>query len=374
MLNKSENAASSTLFAVALSVTSGLGSSNFPWEKINEYSPESLFDMISGSSRATQHFIASLFPKLAIDAAHAIIEKADSGGIALTHYWDDLYPPVLREIPRPPLVLYYIGDLSADKTAAVVGTRKPSEYSRSAAKTITERLAVNGFAVISGMAMGIDAAAHQAAIEAGGRTIGVLANGIGVLYPSANAHLYDLIAEHPSSALISEYPPGVHAGRWTFVRRNRIISGLCRGVIVVQAGAKSGTLITARYAAEQGRDVFVCPGNAFDESYIGSHKLIDDGARILYNLDDLIEALNEAALPVQLNLFDSNKLNISDADNNRTPVDFKILDYLAVKNKPVDVDTIIRECGIPVDEFQESVVTLELEGRVMRKGNILFAG
>lgn len=361
-------------FAVALSVTSGLGSLNFPWETIGDSSPEELFEMIDGKSRLTQYFIASAFPKFAIDAADAILEKVESQNIGITHYWAKSYPPILREIARPPLVLYYIGDLSADKTVAIVGTRNPSEYSKSVTKKIVERLTGDGFTIVSGMATGIDAAAHESALKSGGKTYGVLANGIGVIYPSANGHLYDLITKDSGSALISEYPPEIHAGRWTFVRRNRIISGLSRAVIAVQAGAKSGTLITARYAAEQGRDVFVCPGNAFDEDFEGSHKLIDDGARILYDLDELSTSLNASTFETQLDLFRESSAQSSFLLYAGMGTEGKILSYLARQGKPVDVDTAIRECGIAANEFQENLVILEMDGRVMRKGNTLFLG
>ena len=365
-------AESETFFAVALSITSGLGTANFPWHKINEFTAEKLFEMIDGKSRTTQHFIAADFPTLAIDAANAILEKARLENISITHYWSSSYPPILREISRPPLVLYYVGDLPKNEMQSVVGTRKPSDYSRGVTKKVAGLLVNDGYTIVSGMATGVDAIAHEAALESGGKTLAVLANGLGVVYPAANSRLYDLISKSPGSALVSEYPPGIHAGRWTFVRRNRIISGLSRAVMVIQAGSKSGTLITARYAAEQGRDVYVCPGNAFDDDFVGNHKLIADGAQILYDLNILSETLKETATGIQLDLFSNKPSGLSAIINKDGSIEDTILGYLA--NGTSDVDTVIRECGLQVHEFQEALVILEMDGRVIRKGNILSLG
>ncbi|MCL2025756.1 MAG: DNA-processing protein DprA [Leptospirales bacterium] len=350
------------LYAVALSVASGISGA---LRGKMELSPVELFEMLGGASLPTQPFIAANYPSTAIDAAKAIMEKLErTKSIHLLHYWNDAYPELLRQINNPPVALYYRGQSPPERSVAVVGTRKPSEYSRNVTRIIVENLVRAGFAITSGMARGIDGEAHAGALACGGSTIGVLANGIDIVYPSTNRDIYHKIIENGSSSLLSEYPPEIYSGRWTFVRRNRIISGLSAATIVIQAGVKSGTLITARYAAEQGRDVFVCPGGALDEGFTGSHRLIDEGARILYDVDALMESLTNE---LQLNLFRVGADFVSDSDSGS-----KIMRYLS--GKSADIDTIIRECGIPAHEFQETLVLLEMEGLVRRKGNILSVG
>lgn len=346
------------LYAAALSVAAGGGF----WEKISSYRPEELFELIDGQSRKTQPYAAAKYPERALDAAEEILNRVEKQGLGITHFWSDDYPAMLREIKRPPIVLYYIGTLPEGRCSAVVGTRTPSAWSVSAAEKISAGLVSEGFTVVSGMARGIDAAAHRAALDSGGRTAGILANGIDVAYPSANRDLYKRISETGGSCLISEYPPGIYSGRWTFVRRNRIISGLCPAVAVIQAGRKSGTLITARYAAEQGRDVYVCPGSVFDESFEGSHRLISQGAAILFNMDEYLSSIKAAEERRIPSLFTVS--SFSD-DSGET----KILNFLA--DRDADADTVIRECGIPASEFQEALVMLEMEGRIRRKGNTL---
>ncbi|MCL1910969.1 MAG: DNA-processing protein DprA [Leptospirales bacterium] len=347
------------LCAVALSIASGISSA---LRDKMETRPAELFEMLGGASLSTQPFIAANYPSSAIEAADAILEKLEyAKDIHLLHYWNEAYPKLLRQISSPPVVLYHRGAVPPEKSVAIVGSRKPSEYSRRVTRVVAENLVGAGFAITSGMARGIDAEAHSAALACGGSTAGILANGIDIVYPASNRDIYYKIIENGSSSLISEYPPEIYSGRWTFVRRNRIISGLSAAAIVIQAGARSGALITARYAAEQGRDVFVCPGGALDEDFIGCHKLIDDGARILYDLDALTAALTDE---FQLNLFRANVAPLTGCGS-------RIMQYLS--DKSADIDTIIRECAIPAREFQEALVLLEMDGRVRRKGNILSA-
>jgi len=328
-----------------------------------ELPPIELFETLGGRSLSTQPFIAANYRSSAIETAKIIMEKLECAeNIQLMHYWDDGYPSLLRQINNPPIVLYYRGAVPPEKSVAVVGTRRPSEYSRRVTRVIVDNLVRAGFTIVSGMARGIDGEAHAAALACGGNTAGVLANGIDIVYPSVNRGIYCKIIESGTSSLMSEYPPEIYSGRWTFVRRNRIISGLSSAVIVIQAGARSGTLITARYAAEQGRDVFVCPGGALDESFIGSHRLIDEGARILYDVEAVTATLKDE---YQLNLFRASAEPVTGCGS-------RIMQYLSEKS--ADIDTIIRECGIPANEFQEALVLLEMDGRVRRKGNILCAG
>ena len=181
---------------------------------------------------------------------------------------------------------------------AVVGTRKSDPKSALIARRISHDLSSQGFTVVSGMAVGIDREAHLGALDAGGKTVGVLANGIDIIYPWPNRDLYQAHRSTPGSALVSEYPPGIYvAGQWTFVRRNRIISGLCAGTVVVKAGERSGALITARHAVEQNREVFACAGNSFDEEYAGCHRLVRSGAVLVSSSQDILAELDADPAP-----------------------------------------------------------------------------
>ncbi|HPD90405.1 MAG TPA: DNA-processing protein DprA [Bacillota bacterium] len=199
------------------------------------------------------------------------------------------YPSLLKEIPDPPNILYYMGDISlASQTCvAVVGTRKPTDYGKWAAHSLGSMLGEAGIVTVSGMAQGIDTLAHRGALKAAGKTIAVLGNGPDICYPAKNGSLRKIIME--KGLILSEYAPGVHATRFTFPARNRIISGISMATVVVEAGLSSGSLITAERAAEQGREVYALPGNINSVCSIGTNQLIRDGARILAVMDDLLE-------------------------------------------------------------------------------------
>jgi len=204
---------------------------------------------------------------------------------------DDAYPPLLKEIPDPPLVLHFRGDASllARTSIAVVGSRRASPYGVNAASHLAKQLAGAGVVVVSGLARGIDAAAHHAALDAGGTTIAVLGTGIDVVYPHANARLFRRIEEH--GLIVSEFPPGSPPLPIHFPIRNRVISGLTLGTVIVEASARSGSLITARMAAEQNRDVFAVPGSVFAAGSEGTHRLIQFGAKLVHNVNDVLEEL-----------------------------------------------------------------------------------
>ena len=198
------------------------------------------------------------------------------------------YPALLKEIQNAPKEIFYRGRIYFLKyrCVAVVGTRKPTEYGRWAAYKISKRLAEAGLTVVSGMAAGIDTLAHKGALAAGGRTIAVLGCGINICFPASNKALMREIEKR--GLIISEYPNEYPAAKFTFPRRNRIISGLCEAVIVIEAGLASGSLITAELAAEQGRTVYALPGNINNVMSIGTNKLICDGARPIAVVDDLL--------------------------------------------------------------------------------------
>ena len=204
---------------------------------------------------------------------------------------DAAYPEHLREIPRAPEKLYYIGNIGLIEhpLIAIVGTRRCSTYGKWAAEGIASRVAACGISVVSGMAEGIDSAAHRWCIKAGTPTVAVLGTGIDICFPKSNLQLYRRIAE--DGLILSEYPPGQPGAPWMFPERNRIISGLSKSVVVVEGTPKSGSMITARLALEQGRDVYAVPGNINQPGSAGVNKLISDGACPILDIDSAAQTL-----------------------------------------------------------------------------------
>jgi DNA processing protein len=204
---------------------------------------------------------------------------------------DDGYPALLREIIDPPLALHFRGDLTllCRPCVAVVGSRKASPYGVNAAQILARTLAAAGAVIVSGLARGIDAAAHEAALESAGSTVAVLGTGIDVVYPRSNARLFRDIEK--KGLVLSEFAPGTPPLPEHFPVRNRVISGLCSGTVIVEATGRSGSLITARMAAEQGREVFAVPGSIFGRGTEGTHRLIQYGAKLVHDANDVIEEL-----------------------------------------------------------------------------------
>lgn len=210
-------------------------------------------------------------------------------GVRIVSFWDDAYPANLREIHDPPLLLYVKGTLlQVDaRSIAVVGSRRASFYGRETADRMSCELAAAGITIVSGLARGIDTAAHRGAVRGGGRTIAVLGCGVDVVYPAENKDLYEGIALH--GAVVSEYPLGTPPMPYNFPRRNRIISGIARGIVVVEATEKSGSLITARLALDEGREVYSLPGRINTPQARGTNNLIKAGARLVTAAEEIIE-------------------------------------------------------------------------------------
>lgn len=253
-------------------------------------SPEDCYyaDEFSGIENLSKSALEVLCDK-DLKEAESISEACQRKKIHILTYGDDLYPSLLRNIIDPPLVLYYRGnlpDFDREPMIGVVGTRKASAYGLSTARQMGRQIAAHGGIVVSGMAEGIDAQATWGALDAGKPAIGILGSGVDKVYPACNRDLYRKMEQY--GCLISEYPPGTAPDRWHFPRRNRIISGLSNGVLVVEAPQKSGALITARQALEQGRDVFVVPGNIGVASCEGSNALLKDGAAMVTSGWDVI--------------------------------------------------------------------------------------
>lgn len=260
-----------------------------------------------------------------------------------------IYPELLREIQDPPQKLFYIGDirLASRKAVAVVGSRKASAYGRWAAHEIGKRLAENELVVVSGMAWGIDSYSHQGALENNGKTIAVLGSGIDICYPARNRQLRNQILE--KGLILSEYPPGYPAQKFTFPSRNRIISGLSLATVIVEAGLKSGSLITAERAAEQGRTVFALPGNINSLHSIGTNKLIQDGACPLVIIDDIFDMLGikrkeiENSLP---DLGEDEKKILSIISRGEVSVDFVCKCIKMEPSQVIAILTILEMKGI----------------------------
>jgi DNA processing protein len=252
-----------------------------------------------GASPSLEEVIACAAPganvdRIAADArvqATALLDAAEAAGIGVIQTVDDGYPPLLRTIPDPPPVLWFRGDAGILPRAAVaiVGSRAATPYALEVAFRLGSELASRGVVVVSGLARGADGAAHRGCVDAGGRTIAVLGSGPDVIYPSEHRELSVSICQ--CGALVSEHGPGVPPLPDHFPLRNRLISGISLGVVVVEANEKSGSLITARYALDQGRDVMAVPGSILGGRNRGSHALLKDGAKVVETADDILEEL-----------------------------------------------------------------------------------
>lgn len=281
-------------------------------------------------------------------------------GLRLLTLHDADYPSLLREIHDPPMALYVQGELlPSDKQAiAVVGTRHATHYGRETADLISYQLAKAGFTVVSGLARGIDTAAHQGALKAGGRTIAVLGSGMDRLYPPENARLAGEIANH--GAVISEFPLGREPDKTTFPIRNRIVSGLAMGVLVVEAGAGSGAMHTANSAADQGRHVFAVPGRIDAAGSRGPHRLLKTGARLVESIDDIFQEF-EFLFPGAQNELGR---NIAPSAPAALLPDEAII-VTALKQGETDIDTLTRACGLTAARISALLIGLEMK-RVVR--------
>ena len=226
------------------------------------------------------------------------LSVAERGGVRILTRFDEGYPDVLRHIYDPPLVLYVRGNLPEfpDNAVAIVGSRRVSRYGEEMTAMLAREAAAAGFTVVSGLALGVDAIAHRAVVESSGTTVGVIGAGLLHLHPKENIPLARDIVQN-GGAVVSEFPFDMPVSRQNFPRRNRIVAGLCRGTIVVEAGIDSGALITARLALESGRDVFAVPGRVDNPQARGCHKLIKEGAALIESFDDVLSAWNCGMLP-----------------------------------------------------------------------------
>lgn len=286
------------------------------------------------------------------------MDYIEKNGIKTVCYKDAHYPDQLRNIYDPPAILYYKGELEAADidAVAIVGTRRCSIYGLQMAEKLAYDLAEKGITVVSGMARGIDTAAHNGALKAKGRTIAVMGSGFGRVYPEGSESLIEKIAEN--GAVLTEYPSFMQPLQYNFPNRNRIISGLAKGVVVVEAAKKSGALITADFALEQGKDVFAVPGRA--DSYVskGSNKLIQDGAKLVMDVNDILEELKMES-PAKDNV----ERPILQKKDAAQPEEERILNSIRTE-KVVHVNDMLEKADMGIGELSEILVRLEMKGFV----------
>ena len=292
-----------------------------------------------------------------------MVNRLLSQEIKIIKKGNDYYPRLLKEISDAPEKIFVLGNFQNKQFAdnlkiSIVGTRRATSEGKALAKELAKKLSEKGIIIVSGLAMGIDTAAHQGTVEANGRTIGVLANGLDSIYPAQNENLAEKILES-GGAIISEYPPGTPALPHQFLERNRIVSGLCDATIIIEAPERSGSLVTARLAAEQGREVLVFPGPLHHPNYKGSHKLIRDGARLVASIGDVFEDLN-------LNTQESKKENIKRQElpltNFETDEEKLIFATIKNSNKPLDVDKITKLTKLEPQKANQAIAFLIIKG------------
>ena len=308
---------------------------------------EPIETVLAASSDLLQGLL-SVNPEQAMKVKHPLREPQRVAELrtSVVAYCDAEYPPMLREIAGPPLALHVRGDVSllAKPSVAIVGSRRASPYAINVAQHLAGRLASIGIVVVSGLARGIDGASHTAALEARGKTIAVLGTGIDVVYPRNHVRLFKRI-EH-EGLIVTEFPPGSPPRPEHFPVRNRVISGLTLGTIIVEATSKSGSLITARMAAEQGREVFAVPGSVFSAGSEGTHRLIQYGAKLVHDVNDILEEL-----PGHL------RLTVPAPEEPEPPL--RELLALVSREDPTHVDTLAAKSG---GAIAEGLLALELEG------------
>lgn len=287
--------------------------------------------------------------------------KLEAAGVQALTWEDEGYPGRLREIADPPPLLYVRGSLlpADDFAVALVGTRLATSYGKEVARNLAGGLARNGVTVISGLARGIDLVAHQAALDAGGRTIAVLGCGVDVTYPPEARQISQQIVQH--GALLSDYPLGTRADAKNFPPRNRIISGMTLGTVVVEADFSSGALITASFALDQNRDVFAVPGSIHSKVSHGTNKLIQQGAKLVTCVEDILEELQlEHAVEQQ-----AVRANLPEDETERTL-------WNALSQEPLHVDDLRRTLDLPVSTISSTLILMELKGLARHMGGMSY--
>jgi DNA processing protein len=308
--------------------------------------------------------VVTLRPRVSVDGE---MEKLERHKVDALTCEDPNYPSRLKQIYDYPPVLYVRGSLPAEDEPclAIVGTRRPTIYGRQVTEEIVTDLARSEVTIISGLARGIDSVAHRAALDAGGKTIAVFGSGLDIVYPGENARLAQTITEH--GALVSEYPIGVRPKAENFPLRNRIMSGLSLGVLVIEAGERSGALITAHQAVEQDREVFAIPGSILSPASQGTNRLIQEGAKLVRNHADILQELNLSIAVQQSEIREFSPAEISVPEGS---AEFAILKQLS--SEPNHIDEICRRSGLTMPEVSSTLAMFELKGIAKQVGNMSY--
>lgn len=368
---------------VALKSIDGIGNASFQALLEHFGSPDAVFSAtvrdlstIPGINKKSAAAIASF---KSWDNIRRQMDTLNNTNMKIITYLDECYPPNLLNIYDRPAFLYVLGQLEKeDIPIAIVGSRHASTYGRYTTERLSRELALKGITIVSGMARGIDSCAHRGALVAQGRTIAVLGSGLDVIYPPENKNIFNDIVQN--GAVISEYPPGTEPLSYHFPARNRIISGMSYGVLVVEAGEKSGSLITARLAMEQGRDVFAIPGTIDSASSRGTNSLIKQGAKLIDNIDDILEdvlpQLERASVKHPPRKEGNVACGVLQTITERTtdtlsPVDQTIVNILS--RDKMHADDIIEGAGLAASEILSSLITLELKGIVIQHPGKIFS-
>jgi DNA processing protein len=318
---------------------------------------EQELDKIKGINKNIKETLSNW--KTTIDYKHEL-ELAEKGGVKIITLADEDYPQSLKEIYDPPICLYIRGSLNAntEKNIAIVGSRRITRYGKDAAKHLATAAANTGWCVISGLAYGIDATAHQAVVDTKGQTIAVLGGGLARIHPQDHIPLAREILQN-GGAIVSEFPMEFTPTRWSFPMRNRIISGLSQGLIVIEAGLKSGSLITARCALEQGRSVFAVPGEIDNPQAKGTNQLIKNGAKLTESFDDILEEFSfitnkDTRTPKQVP---------EEEYSNLTELELKIFEEL--KQGSLSADNISLACAIPAGATLATLMQMQLKNIII---------
>ena len=316
---------------------------------------------VEGIDQKTAHNILAGYDKEFVRRQMLLMKNKGTG---LVSFWDEDFPANLKEIYDPPAMLFVRGTLNEGDccAVAVVGTRRPTEYGRTATLELVGGLAARGVPIVSGMARGIDSVAHQGALKVGGRTMAVLGCGVDVVYPPENGKLAEEIVAH--GAIISEYPMGTPPEAENFPRRNRIISGMSLGTIVVEAGEKSGALLTAKYALDQNREVFAVPGDISRRKSRGTNRLIKDGAKLVESVEDVLQEL-ESKLKGLLEPPDKRPLKV-------TLVGAEKDVFEQLSGDPLHIDALSQQIQKSPGEVLATLLLLELKGLVRQLPGKMF--
>ena len=362
----------SVLAAIRLSLVPGIGPRTYAQLVAAFGGPEQVLRTAPAELRALPGIGAKLARDVALASQEVEIDdelqRCSDFGIDILEVHSEAYPRRLKEIFDPPAVLFCQGQLlpQDDLAIAIVGTRHASTYGLVQAERFAKGLAMAGMTIISGLARGIDSAAHRGALAAGGRTIAVLGSGILNLYPPDHRPLADEIVNH--GAILSEFPTLQPPKAGAFPRRNRLVSGLGLGVLVIEAAERSGALISARHAMEQGREVFALPGRIDNRNSRGCHRLIRDGAKLVENIDDVLAELGPLATPTTI---DSTKAIHHPAELSLNDREQTVLQ--AIDQEPTNIDEVVRKTAFPVQQVLATISALEMRRLVRRvSGSVLI--